>query len=376
MTWSYWRVAPFITSIFFILGVLTLYWVLYNWLIAWVHSRRINIDDSVVNAWHGVVYMLVFVFVMQTTVVGTNESWQFMNFQLIALVFCSYFLNIHIRYYALLPVVIIYMVFNQSIYYWESWLYAGVMILLFWTMNFLRVWLVKKRYAWAYYLLTVSAYGAILWLFVKVKFAFSWDIYWQELLYLEVFTILLYAYVNMITKDSELKVQLTQFANHDALTRAENYAAYTAQIKYLFADSAKNNLSLSMMMFDIDHFKAVNDTYGHLAGDRVLQQATTIVQTVLDANDPQVKLYRTGGEEFNVLFQGYDLASTKTIVDQIFAAINHLVVKYNDQQIHVSISVGVAQLHPGDADPQAFYNRVDQNLYYSKRHGRMQITAK
>ncbi|WP_262341749.1 GGDEF domain-containing protein, partial [Lactiplantibacillus plantarum] len=193
--------------------------------------------------------------------------------------------------------------------------------------------------------------------------------------YLMIFAGLLYAYVNMLTQDSEIKLRLAQFASHDALTETENFAAYTEHIKYLFDDSAKNNLNLSMMMFDIDHFKHVNDTYGHLAGDRVLQEVAATVTTVLAANDEKVKLYRTGGEEFNVLFPGYDLASTKVIVRQVFEAVNHLVVKYEDEEINVSISVGVSTLHQADGSPIDLYNRVDQNLYFSKRHGRMRVTV-
>lgn len=87
MTWSNWRISPFVTSIFFILGVLTLYWVLFNWITTWFHARHINIDDDTVNAWHGVIYMLVFVFVMQLSVVGKADSWEFVNFHLIAVLF-------------------------------------------------------------------------------------------------------------------------------------------------------------------------------------------------------------------------------------------------------------------------------------------------
>lgn len=374
MTWSYWRISPFVTSIFFILGVLTLYWVLYNWLISWVHARHINIEDSTVNSWHGVVYMLVFVFVMQSSVVGQADSWEFMNFQLIGVIFCSFFLNIRMPYYILFPVVIVYMIFNRSIDYWESWSYAIVLVLLFWNLNVLRTWLQKRARPFLYYLPAVAFYGAVLWFLVRIKFSLSWTSFAQEYIYLLIFACLLYAYVNMITQDSELKLRLTQFANHDALTKTENFAAYTTQIDYLFDDSAKNNLSLAMMMFDIDHFKAVNDTYGHLAGDRVLQEVSQTVEAVLAANDNRLRLYRTGGEEFNILFSGYDLAGTMPIVQQIFAAVNHMIVKFNDQEIRVSISVGVSQMTTADQTPTDFYNRVDQNLYHSKRNGRMQIT--
>ena len=128
-------------------------------------------------------------------------------------------------------------------------------------------------------------------------------------------------------------------------------------------------------MFDIDHFKRVNDTYGHLAGDLVLQHTVDVVQTVLNANDSSVKLYRTGGEEFNVLFPNYDLEGTQTIVEEIFTALNHLKVTFDDKEIEISVSMGVSQISNKDATPNDFYKRVDNNLYYSKKHGRMQITT-
>jgi diguanylate cyclase (GGDEF)-like protein len=375
MTWSYWRISPFVTSIFFILGVLTLYWVLFNWITSWFHARHINIDDDTINAWHGVIYMLVFVFVMQLSVIGQANSWEFVNFHLIAVIFCAFFLNIRMPYYTLLPVVIVYMVFDQSIFFWESWSYAAVFVGFFWSLNYLRLWVQKHAHSWVYYYGTVGFFGGVLWGLIKVKYSLSWENTLQEYGYLLIFAGLLYAYVNMLTQDSEIKLRLAQFASHDALTQTENFAAYTEHIKYLFDDSTANNLNLSMMMFDIDHSKHVNDTYGHLAGDRVLQEVSETVQTVLSENDPKVKLYRTGGEEFNVLFPGYDLVSTRAIVRQIFAAVNHLVVKYGDQEIAVSISVGVSTLHQADDSPVDFYNRVDQNLYFSKRHGRMRVTV-
>jgi len=128
------------------------------------------------------------------------------------------------------------------------------------------------------------------------------------------------------------------------------------------------------MMCDIDHFKSVNDTYGHLAGDKVLQEAVAKAQAVIDSNDPSVKLYRTGGEEFNVIFPGYDLESTKPIVDQIFGALNHLDVKIKQKDVAITISVGVSSMVAADKSPDDFYKRVDDNLYHSKKNGRKQIT--
>ncbi|CAJ1173618.1 putative diguanylate cyclase DgcC [Companilactobacillus paralimentarius] len=214
-----------------------------------------------------------------------------------------------------------------------------------------------------------------MWYFVALKFSLTMSVFLQEWGYLVIFEVLLYSYVRMLLRESELKGHLEAFANHDALTKSENYAAYSSEIKYLFANSLRNNLGLSMMMFDIDHFKHVNDTYGHLAGDKVLQKAVSTTQTVIDDNDPKVKLYRTGGEEFNVVFPGYDLPATEPIVSQIFNALNHLTVRNKDQEISFTVSMGVSGISSTDKTPDDFYNRVDDNLYHSKKNGRMQITA-
>jgi len=112
-----------------------------------------------------------------------------------------------------------------------------------------------------------------------------------------------------------------------------------------------------------------------LAGDLVLQKAVTETQKVIDNNDPKVKLYRTGGEEFNVVFPGYDLPSTEPIVRQIFTSLNNLDIQDGKNQIKITISVGVSSLVATDKSPDDFYSRVDDNLYHSKKNGRMQITA-
>ncbi|GAQ02360.1 GGDEF domain-containing protein [Companilactobacillus pabuli] len=375
MTWLVWRVSPFITSIFFILGVFTLFEVLVDWIKVKLHSKDINIKDHTVESVVGIIYMLIFSFGLQYSVLGQSYSWEFMNFQLIAIVFCAYFLNIRIPYYFLLPIVLLFMIYNSSVGYWESWCHAITLIIFYVTMNKGYLWSQKLKSPLFFYLGTGTFFGALLWYFMKLKFDFSWTTYVQELSYLVIFELLLYSYVRMLFRDDRLKARLAEVASHDALTKALNYSAYETEIKYLFKNSKDNNLSFSMVMFDIDHFKRVNDTYGHLAGDRVLQHTVDVVQTVLNANDSSVKLYRTGGEEFNVLFPNYDLEGTQAIVEEIFTALNHLKVETDEKEIEISVSMGVSQISNKDVTPNDFYKRVDNNLYYSKKHGRMQITT-
>jgi diguanylate cyclase (GGDEF)-like protein len=375
LTWLVWRVSPFITSIFFILGVFTLFEVLVDWIKVKLHSKDINIKDHTVESVIGIVYMLIFSFGMQYSILGQSYSWEFMNFQLIAIVFCAYFLNIRIPYYYLFPIVLLFMIYNSSVGYWESWCHAITLIVFYVTMNKGYLWSQKLKSPLFFYLGTGTFFGALLWYFMKLKFDLSWTTYVQELSYLVIFELLLYSYVRMLFRDDRLKARLAEVASHDALTKALNYSAYETEVKYLFKNSKDNNLSFSMVMFDIDHFKRVNDTYGHLAGDRVLQHTVDVVQTVLNANDSSVKLYRTGGEEFNVLFPNYDLEGTQKIVEEIFTALNHLKVTFDDKEIEISVSMGVSQISNKDVTPNDFYKRVDNNLYYSKKHGRMQITT-
>ncbi|RRK09954.1 GGDEF domain-containing protein [Lactiplantibacillus garii] len=377
MTWSNWIIAPFTTSVFFVLGVLTLYWVSVNWLLEHLHARHVKVDDEQVNSWYGLAYMLLFVFAMQAFLVGKSNSWIFMNFQLIAVTFCGYFLNLKVKYYYLYPLDLLFMIFNRSLGSWESWVHGVVLITFFTVLGILRPRLQKYsvRARFSIYMLNSTVFGGMLWLMMKLKFDLSWLTFWQEWFYLVIFEGLLYVYASMLSDNTALKQQLVKFANEDALTDTGNYAAYTAAINYQVANSSQNGLKLTMMMFDIDHFKKINDTYGHLAGDQVLKSVTETAQLVLAANDPRVKLYRTGGEEFNVIFPGYDLDASLVIVHQVFNALNHLTVTWKDQRIQLSVSVGVANLSSDDQTATAFYNRVDHNLYQSKRNGRMQVTA-
>ena len=161
----------------------------------------------------------------------------------------------------------------------------------------------------------------------------------------------------------------------DALTKVQNFAAYDRAIGYEFRQSAAHDRDLSMIMFDIDHFKHVNDTYGHLAGDEVLKQVARTVASTLKAVDPKIVLYRTGGEEFNIIFPNYAVDRTEQVAQKVFDAVKDLTIAYNDVEIKVTISVGVSALSLKDSNPLDFYKRVDANLYRSKQNGRQQITV-
>ena len=125
-------------------------------------------------------------------------------------------------------------------------------------------------------------------------------------------------------------------------------------------------------MFDIDHFKKVNDTYGHLAGDDVLTELSTLLTTTLRTEDV---FARYGGEEFAVICRGIDLSQAQVVGERLRKAVEKFRFVHEGTVIPVTISVGVAGLpDPAVKDASDLVARADEALYQSKHGGRNRVT--
>jgi diguanylate cyclase (GGDEF)-like protein len=124
--------------------------------------------------------------------------------------------------------------------------------------------------------------------------------------------------------------------------------------------------SLSMIMFDIDHFKKVNDTYGHTVGDYVLQTLTEIVKESLRETD---YLVRWGGEEFIIIAPETDIEKAEVLAERIRKGTEKYIF---DQAGAITISLGVAQLKKDDTE-DTFIKRVDDAMYLAKQNGRNRV---
>jgi diguanylate cyclase (GGDEF)-like protein len=123
------------------------------------------------------------------------------------------------------------------------------------------------------------------------------------------------------------------------------------------------NRPLSLAILDIDYFKSINDTYGHLAGDQVISEIASIMQESIRKTD---LLARWGGDEFALLFPDTTIGAAMEIVGRIRTSINH----HNfDHTEHVTCSFGVAQLSPDD-DVKDLLRKADQMLYAAKSAGK------
>ena len=373
MTWSMWLVPPFVTSIFFVLGVITLYWSIFNWVTAKAESLNKPVNLNHVQIWVGALCASVSILALQMLVRDSHLSWTFTSFQLLILLFVAYFLQIRIPYWMIVIVAVVFMLINGNIQEPLSWVYTfifGAFYVVAYAQS-VRMW----PHPLMRYLMTTLIFAMALWLFVKFRFSLSLRTYVEELINYMILAGLMYGYFKLQNKDRRIKDRLFQAANWDALTRVKNYAAYDREIGYQFQHSVAHHRDLAMIMFDIDHFKHINDTYGYLAGDEVLKGIASVVSNVLKKDGETLTLYRTGGEEFNVILPGYKVEQAQAVAQDVFNAVAQLSVKYNENVIHVTLSIGVSSLAVKDRNPLDFYKRVDANLYHSKKNGRMQITV-
>ncbi len=157
----------------------------------------------------------------------------------------------------------------------------------------------------------------------------------------------------------------------DALTGAGNRICLDNVLTREFELAQRYRQPLSVLMLDIDHFKCVNDNFGHAAGDKVLK---TVAETIRNASRCADMTFRYGGEEFVVVLNKTDLPGAKITAERLRTTISGLSCIYDHTDISITISVGVATLIPGETKDE-FLKRADKALYMAKENGRNQIQA-
>ncbi|UQZ88162.1 hypothetical protein C4J81_02610 [Deltaproteobacteria bacterium Smac51] len=162
---------------------------------------------------------------------------------------------------------------------------------------------------------------------------------------------------------------------HDPLTNVLNRRAYDDQIsKTLLEFKNKALRTCSMIVFDIDHFRDFNNTYGHLAGDRVLSYVAKLTKESLRNDD---LIYRYGGDEFVILMPNAGLAAAIGVAEKIRRNIDSVefkLSKTNTTTVQVTLSMGVAEIKTED-NGETFFARADQAMYQAKTAGRNRVSS-
>lgn len=168
-------------------------------------------------------------------------------------------------------------------------------------------------------------------------------------------------------KNAELFLEVKENSARDGLTGCYNRRHALEVIDAELRRARRSQLPLSLLMFDIDHFKQINDRYGHLGGDAVLAAVGSRMRAVLRGSDLKC---RYGGEEFLVLLPETPLAGAQRVAETLRREIEKYVIPWNEQDIRITASFGVTAVAPGEVDPLAVVARADAALYRAKQQGR------
>jgi len=170
-------------------------------------------------------------------------------------------------------------------------------------------------------------------------------------------------------RNAILYQKAVQAAQMDSLTGVNNRAAMDRCLERELELAHRHDHALSLMIVDVDHFKKINDSLGHSAGDAVLKALTVCMKETMRVSD---MLFRYGGEEFALVLAGTDLDGARQMGERLRAAVAAYPFVYNNKDIDVTVSIGVANLGRHDSANRLF-NKADTALYQAKKAGRNQV---
>lgn len=176
----------------------------------------------------------------------------------------------------------------------------------------------------------------------------------------------------VMSKLDEAKMQLTHLANMDPLTNVFN-RRYFINYAQTELERCRDGREFSILLIDVDHFKKVNDTHGHIIGDQVLNGAVAICARVLRAHDIMARL---GGEEFIILLPDTPLELAYDIAERLRAAMEYAPIGTDCGFINITVSIGISSYSPKEAiSLQELIRHADHAMYKAKDAGRNQVAA-
>ncbi len=156
----------------------------------------------------------------------------------------------------------------------------------------------------------------------------------------------------------------------DGLTQIYNKRYFLETLEREISRAHRYHRDLSLIMFDIDFFKTVNDSHGHLAGDSVLKQLAAVLKGRIRREDIMA---RYGGEEFAIILPEIGLGNAMMFAEKVRKLVEKTAFKFEEQKIPITVSVGVAQVGPAVQSTMEFIKAADDKLYLAKQEGRNRV---
>ena len=155
----------------------------------------------------------------------------------------------------------------------------------------------------------------------------------------------------------------------DPLTGAGNRIALNNTLQREIELAKRYEQSMAVLMIDLDHFKCINDSFGHTLGDQILKQLVKTIKSEIRGSDI---VFRYGGEEFVVLLTNTNQSSALEIAERLRQSVNKMELDRDDKSVNASVSIGVSMLHPDDTVTRIL-ERADFAMYNAKSEGRDQV---
>jgi len=182
--------------------------------------------------------------------------------------------------------------------------------------------------------------------------------------------LLLASYSAVVIRNDQIFKDTLHRAQTDFLTGLFNYRYFIEVANVEINRAQRYNHPLTALMFDVDHFKMINDTFGHSAGDLVLCSIADLCRQFFRNVDI---VCRYGGEEFFVLLPETSIETAKDVAERLRSSVESRITSYHKQQIHVTISIGISSLSSSCTTINRLIERADTALYSAKKQGRNQV---
>lgn len=180
-----------------------------------------------------------------------------------------------------------------------------------------------------------------------------------------------HGFITDVTERKRTEIELQEFATIDFLTQLPNRRYFMARMdEELIRIQRVSGMYTAVLMCDLDHFKMINDSYGHAVGDLVLKHFATLLRTVLRKDDI---VGRVGGEEFAIVLPGAGIIEANIFAGRVQKQITEMPFVEGDKTISVTVSIGIAVMNANDANADASLSRSDRALYRAKENGRNRI---
>ncbi len=177
--------------------------------------------------------------------------------------------------------------------------------------------------------------------------------------------------INKTAVMQDILTDLSQLVLEDSLTGLYNRRYFNRALKSEIERSSREHHHFGLAIIDIDHFKQVNDTWGHDSGDEVLKAAAIIMNRNIRQSDT---LVRIGGEEFAAIMPNIRHRVAKDVMDRLRLDIEKAIIEVNSNQLHVTVSIGVAVREPNQfLSSDELFKQADQALYQAKNKGRNKV---